>query len=87
MTLISFLNAFDFILSFPQVFIQNMLLFLESLFFKERELVLVSLKREKKQTKTCLLMQGLSRCFYQIYPSEQFHQITLSSRYHPHNGD
>lgn len=48
MTLISFLNAFDFILSFPQVFIQNMLLFLESLFFKERELVLVSLKREKK---------------------------------------
>lgn len=82
MTLISFLNAFDLILSFPQVFIQNMLLFLESLFFKERELVLVSLKREKK-----LLMQGLSRCSYQIYPSEQFHQITLSSRYHPHNGD
>lgn len=82
MTLISFLNAFDLILSFPQVFIQNMLLFLESLFFKERELVLVSLKRGKK-----LLMQGLSRCSYQIYPSEQFHQITLSSRYHPHNGD
>lgn len=51
MTLISFLNAFDLILSFPQVFIQNMLLFLENLFFKERELVLVSLKREKKQTK------------------------------------
>lgn len=48
MTLISFLNAFDLILSFPQVFIQNMLLFLESLFFKQRELVLVSLKRGKK---------------------------------------
>lgn len=63
MTLISFLNAFDLILSFPQVFIQNMLLFLESLFFKERELVLVSLKREKKKKKNMSSNAGIIKMF------------------------
>lgn len=63
MTLISFLNAFDFILSFPQVFIQNMLLFLESLFFKERELVLVSLKREKQKNKNMSSNAGIIKMF------------------------
>lgn len=63
MTLISFLNAFDFILSFPQVFIQNMLLFLESLFFKQRELVLVSLKRGKKTNKKMSSNAGIIKMF------------------------
>lgn len=63
MTLISFLNAFDLILSFPQVFIQNMLLFLESLFFKQRELVLVSLKREKKTNKKMSSNAGIIKMF------------------------
>lgn len=63
MTLISFLNAFDFILSFPQVFIQNMLLFLESLFFKQRELVLVSLKRGKKPNKKMSSNAGIIKMF------------------------
>lgn len=63
MTLISFLNAFDLILSFPQVFIQNMLLFLESLFFKERELVLVSLKREKNKKKNMSSNAGIIKMF------------------------
>lgn len=63
MTLISFLNAFDLILSFPQVFIQNMLLFLESLFFKQRELVLVSLKRGKKANKKMSSNAGIIKMF------------------------